>query len=157
MFYLKSFTVIMLLVFTLVAIATGLSQEVSLKKKDMPKAILAAFNTSYPKATIKGYAKETENGNISYEIESMEGKTHRDVSYTADGSVVSLEESIAYADVPEAIRNVVTKDYPKAKVTVCEKVTVGAVTNFELVVRSGKKKQELVFRADGTLVKQEKK
>ena len=157
MSHLKHRIALTLMVAVVIFAGTSPSQELSLKKKDVPKAILNAFHTSYPKATIKGYAKETDQGNVSYEIESLEGKTHRDISYTADGSVVSIEESIAYSDLPETIRNAIKKGYPKAKVSTCEKVVEGGTTNFELVVQSGKQKQELVFKADGTLVKQEKK
>ena len=148
---------ITLLVALLVSAGTAGSQEQSIKKKDIPQAILDAFHKSYPNAAIKGYSRETDKGNVVYEIESLEGKIHRDISYAADGSLVSTEESLAYAELPEPVRNAIEKDYPKAKVSICEKVVKGGTTNFELLVRSGKQKQELVFNADGTLVKQEKK
>ncbi len=135
----------------------GLAQEQPVKKKDVPKIVLATFQQSYPKATIKGYAKETDEGTVVYEIESMEGTVHRDVTYTADGSVATIEESLPYADLPELVRNAVTKDYPKAKVSMCEKVTKGSTIQYELVVRSGKQKNELVYNTDGSLVTKEKK
>lgn len=138
---------------------TGMSpaQEQSLKKRDVPKAVLAAFQQSYPRVTIKGYAKETDNGTVVYEVESVEGCIHRDVTYTADGSIVTTEESLAYTELPEPIRDAMTKEYPKAKISVCEKITKGLTTQFELIVQSGKRKNELVFNADGSLEKNEKK
>ena len=157
MFTMKHFIALAIAFSIIVFSATCLSQEQSLKKKDVPKVILDTFHKSYPKADIKGYSKESENGNLSYEIESLEGKTHRDVSYSADGSVVSVEESMVFSDLPEPIRDAIKKDYPKAKVSMCEKVVEGNTTTFELVVRSGRQKYELVFNAEGTLLKQEKK
>ncbi len=135
----------------------GFAQEQPVKKKDVPKIVLATFQQSYPKATIKGYAKETDEGTVVYEIESMEGTVHRDVTYTADGNVASVEESLAYSELPESIRDAMTREYPNAKVSMCEKVTKGTVTKFELVVQSGIQKSELVFNADGSLEKTEKK
>jgi hypothetical protein len=118
---------------------------------------LDAFRKSYPKATVKGYSKETDDVKVVYEVESIEGKKHRDISYTFDGSVITIEESLAYTDIPALIRDVITKDYPKAKVFTCEKVMEGSITQFELLIQMGKKKQELVFNTDGSLVEKEKK
>lgn len=157
MSYLKRLTVIAVPVAVFAIAGTGFSQEQSLKKKDVPKAILDQFQKSYPKATAKGYAKETEAGKVAYEIESVEGTTHRDISYSADGTVMAVEESMAYADVPEAIHTAVKKDYPKMTVARCEKIVEGAATHYELIVKSGRKKQELVYNADGALVEKEKK
>ena len=141
----------------IVVTATCFPQEQSLKKKDVPKAILDAFKTSYPKATIKEYSKEIEKGTVVYEVESVEGTTHRDISYTADGAVVSVEESLPYKELPQVVRDALTKEYPKAKVSICEKVIKGSTTQFELLVKSGKQKLELVYNADGTLAEKEKK
>lgn len=150
------FTVTLLAAMILVA-TMCFPQEQSLKKKDVPKAIMTAFKTSYPKATIKGYSKETDQGTVVYEVESVEGTTHRDITYTADGAVVSFEESLAYKDLPQPVRDALMKEYPKAKVSICEKVIKGSTTQFELLVKSGKQKLELVYNADGTLAEKEKK
>ena len=145
------------LIFFFVFLSVAFAQEQSLKRADVPKAILDAFRTSYPRAAIKGYSKETDHGTVVFEVESVEGKTHRDVSYTAGGSVVSVEESLGYKDVPQPVRDAVARDYPKSKVRSCEKVIKGPTTQFELLVQSGKQKRELVFNADGTLAEKEEK
>jgi hypothetical protein len=132
-------------------------QEQSLKKKNVPKPILEAFTKAYPKATIKGFAKEKDKGVMEYEVESVEGMIHRDISYKADGTVIVVEESMAFNDLPEVVRNAVSKDYPKWKIIICEKVTKASVVRYELLLKTGGKKMELVYNADGTLVEKEKK
>jgi hypothetical protein len=147
----------MLLVAVICISAICFPQEQSLKKKNVPKAILDAFQASYPKATLKGYSKEKDKETVVYEVESVEGKIHRDVSYTVDGAVISVEESLPYDKVPQPVRDALLKEYPKAKVSMCEKVTKGETIQYELLVRSGKQKYELVFNTDGTIVEKEKK
>jgi hypothetical protein len=147
--------VLFIIASTLVSPAFG--QEQSLKKRNVPKPVLEAFSKAYPNATIKGFAKEIEKGVVEYEVESVEGKIHRDISYGSDGSVIVVEESMDFKDLPEPVRNAVTKNHPKAKITVCEKVTEASVVRYELLLKTGKKKTELVFNADGTLEKKEKK
>ena len=132
-------------------------QEQSIKKKDVPKPILEAFEKAYPKAMITGYSKETDKGVTSYEIESKEAGVHRDVQYAPDGTLIVVEESMPYAKLPDAVRNAVTKEYPKGKVTHCEKLSKTALTQYEVALKSGKQKYEVVFNSDGTIAETEKK
>ena len=58
----------------------------------LPAPVTAAFKKAYPKATIRGTAKETENGKTVYEVESVENGKARDFMYAADGTVLEIEE-----------------------------------------------------------------
>ena len=86
------------LMITIAASGLGLAQETSIKKEAVPSSVLEAFRKSYPSATIRGYSKESKEGKTEYEIESVEGKIHRDVTFASDGSLVSVEESIRFGD-----------------------------------------------------------
>lgn len=133
------------------------AQEQSIKRKDVPKAILAAFEKNYAKSKIKGYAKEVDDGKTVYEVESVEGTVHRDITYMADGSVVSIEESLSVSELSDVILSAAEKQYPNSKISGCEKVTKGGIMQYELVVTTGKQKHELVLNPDGTVAKTEKK
>ena len=157
----KTILVFFLLMAALVV--TGISQtkektdaEQTIKQQDLPKDVLINFVKAYPTAKIKNCSKETEGGKTTYEIESKEGNIARDVSYTADGSLVSVEESMQYKELPEAVQASITKEYPKQKIRRCEKVTKGSITQFEVLLKSGKKRLEIVFDKDGKIVEQEK-
>jgi hypothetical protein len=131
--------------------------EQSIKRKDVPSVILAAFEKSYPKATVKGYTQEKKDAIIVYEVESMEGDTHRDVTYTSDGALVSVEESIPVNDLPEAVLKSLKKEYPKGKIEYCEKIMKGETLTYEVLLKSGKQKWEVVFDTEGKIVEKEKK
>ena len=132
-------------------------EEQSIKRKDVPKAVLAAFEKSYSKATVKGYSRESEEGKTVYEIESKEGTINRDILYAADGTLISVEETLPYAQLPDAVRNTIAKEYSKAKVSKCEKLIKGSTTEFELHLKSGKKNIEVLLDAGGKVVKKESK
>jgi len=137
---------------------TGISaaaQESKVAEKDVPAAVITAFKATYPKATIKGYAREKENGKTFYEIESKDGDTGRDVLYNPDGSVAELEETIAASDLPAAAREVIHSKYPGAVVTKAERTTEktaqGDKIGYEVIAKQGKKRIALEFDADGKL------
>ena len=137
---------------------TGLSaaaQESKIAEKDVPAAVIAAFKSAYPTATIKGYAREKENGKTFYEIESKDGDTGRDVLYHADGSVAEIEETVAASDLPAGAQEVIRSKYPGAVVTKAEKTTEktaqGDKVGYEVIAKQGKKRISLEFDGDGKL------
>lgn len=115
----------------------------------VPGAVLEAFAKAYPNATIKGYSKETENGQVLYEIESEEGKTARDVTYSADGNVISVEETLDTSELPEGVKAALDTKFPGGKILKAEKVTKGAVVAYEFRIKHKGKKMEIVFDPEG--------
>jgi len=97
---------------SLLAVA-AVAQEKKITGKDVPAAVISAFKTAYPKVTIRGYAREKENGKIFYEIESREGTTTRDVLYNPDGTVAEIEESVATTDLPAEVQQAIGENIRK--------------------------------------------
>jgi hypothetical protein len=136
------------------ALAKAEAGETKITKKDVPAAVIAAFEKAYPKATLKGFSKEVEKGQTLYEVESVEGKMTRDATYSADGKVVAVEESMDMKDVPAAVQQALEKKYPKAKVNLAEKVMEGTSVGYEFKVTTAEgKKAEVKFDANGKEVK----
>jgi hypothetical protein len=117
----------------------------------LPQAITAAFKKAYPTATIRGTAKETENGKTVYEVESVDKGKARDLMYNPDGTVISIEEEVNPADLPAPVTAALTKLYPKATIAVAEKVTEGGKVQYELQIK-GADKPSVTFTPDGKLV-----
>lgn len=135
----------------LVAIA-AVAQEKKITGKDVPAAVMSAFKTAYPNATIRGYAREKENGKVFYEIESREGTTTRDVLYNPDGAVAEIEESLAATDLPAEVQQAMKEKYPKAVITKAERTTAGNKVSYEIVARHGKKRVTIEFDSSGKVL-----
>jgi len=138
-------------------VASTIAGEKKITKKDLPNAVLTAFEKTYPKAVIQGLSKEEENGKTVYEIESLDGKTRRDLLYSPDGTVAEIEEVMAANDLPEAVKATVGKEIPKGTILKAEKLTRASITEYEVVVSSGNTKHELVLDPTGKLLKKEAK
>ena len=118
----------------------------------LPAVVKAAFEQSHPKATMDHWAAEKKDGQPVFEIESHEGQLKRDLLYAADGRLIESEEMIDVTSLPDAVRQAITKAYPKATMQKAERVVRGQVTEYEVALK-GAKVKEMVLRADGTLVK----
>ena len=130
-----------------------LAKEQRITRNEVPEAVLAAFEEAYPKATIKGYARETEKGQTAYEIESLEGKTRRDVTYTPHGKLISVEETVDTSDLPPGVKAALAKKFPDGKVLRAERVMKGAVVGYEFRIEHEGATTEIVFDAQGNELK----
>jgi hypothetical protein len=117
----------------------------------LPATITTAFKKSYPNATIRGTAKETESGKTVYEVESVDKGKARDLMYNVDGTVISIEEEMSAADLPAPVTAALKKLYPKATITAAEKLTEGTTTEYELQIK-GAAVASVAFMPDGKLV-----
>ncbi len=114
--------------------------------------MIAAFERSYPQATITSYEREDRGGKTCYEIESIEGTIERDIVYNASGSVLEIEESLDINQLPEKVRKSIENKHSKGKILSAEKVTQGGEITYELVVQSGKKKVEMEIDLYGGII-----
>ena len=133
--------------------ASAQAQEQQISRKDVPAVVLAAFEKAYPRAMIKGYSKEVEKGQTTYEVESTEGKIHRDVTYTGDGKLISVEESMDINEMPPAVKAAINKRFPGGKILKSEMVTKGNVVGYEFEIEHNGKKTEIAFDAKGNEMK----
>ena len=129
--------------------------EEQIDVKDLPPAVLAAFQKTYPKAEIKGVSKEDEDGRIAYEIESVEGKVVRDVLYSEEGQVLEVEEEMAFKALPAGVQKTITDNYPDAEVEKAEKITKNGSINYEVVVETDDEILEIMLDAQGKIIKTE--
>jgi len=134
---------------------SAFAQETKIKQKDVPAAVIAAFKSAYPQATMTGFAREKENGKTYFEIESKDGSIGRDVLYNPDGSVAEVEETIAATALPAAAQELLHSKYPKAVVAKAEKTTEknasGDKIGYEVILKEGRKRFSLEFDGEGKL------
>jgi hypothetical protein len=137
------------LVVFLAGAASVAAQEQKISCDAVPRAVRAAFEKAYPKATIKGCAQEVEEDKTAYEIASMEGKTGRDVLYYADGTLIVVEETMAFDKAPDPVQQAVKKKYPKAVILLAEKVMREDTTRYEFRLKNGDRLEQVVFDTSG--------
>jgi hypothetical protein len=120
--------------------------------KNLPEAVSSAFKKSYPNAVIKGADKEVENGKTFYEIESIDGTLKRDLLYTPEGNAFEIEETIAASTLPDAVKQAISKEYPKGKIDKVEKNTREGTIQYDVTVKSGRKVLDASISPDGKIM-----
>jgi hypothetical protein len=125
------------------------AEERSVPCDDVPAAVRTAFGKSFPKATVLRCVKEEEMGKSAYELTSTEGETTRDVLLDPDGALLVVEEAIAAAYLPKAVKQTWRKRFANYTIVLVEKVTRRHVVTYEIQSTSVGRFSENVFDGSG--------
>lgn len=141
------------LLLALAVVLTGAAQAQELTAKQVPVAVTAAFQKAHPAA--KQVKWEKEDGN--YEAEFKQGVEELSVVLTAAGQLLETETEIRVAQLPAAVRGKLTSAYAGYQVTEAAKIVTAATgaTTYEAELRKPGKKMDVIFDANGEVVKTE--
>jgi hypothetical protein len=138
----------------LFGVVLGQDKEQRVKMKDLPQAVQKTVKEQSQGATIRGFAKEVENGKTYYEVELKVNGHNKDILMDPAGAVVEIEEEVVLSALPPAVREGIAKHVGKGKIRNVESVTKnGAVVAYEAHVKTGKKSSEVKVGPDGQLIK----
>lgn len=118
----------------------------------LPPAVRAAFTKAYPKAVIDRWAAEQRDGAPVFEVESHEGTQKRDLLYAANGELIEFEEALPVGKLPAAVRQAVSKAYPRATVESAERLVRGHVIEYEVLLK-GANVKEVLLSSGGVILK----
>ncbi len=125
----------------------------TISAKETPASVLTTFRKAYPNATIKAISKEAAEDKQYYKIQSVDGKTQRNVYYSPAGEAIETEESIDPTGLPKPIKEYLSKRYPKGYIVGGVFVKSKDLSGYQIDVQNGKKKLSLSFDAAGKLLK----
>jgi len=93
-----------LIVFATVWLSAAVAQEKKIKRSDLPPAVEKTVAAESKGATIRGFAMETENGQINYEAQLMVDGHSKDIAMDASGAILEVEEQVTIEALPAAIK-----------------------------------------------------
>lgn len=131
--------------------------EKELRKHQVPKAVIEAFEKAYPNAKEVEYEQEMFNGKTAYEVEYKENGKEYEFLYGADGVLLQKEEEIDGKSLPDAVLQGIRKTYPKAEIKEVEQLMTpdGKITGYEVEIKTAGKEIELELDVGGNILKSE--
>jgi hypothetical protein len=124
----------------------------------IPPKVMSGLTARFPQAKIDKWTKEKEEGKEVYDIEFKQGDRKFEVDIFADGTIHNWEQQVAASDLPQAVVQAVTRQFPNAAMK--EIMAVTAVTNgnewlegYEIVVQRARKPDvEMTIAPDGKIL-----
>ncbi len=129
---------------------TASAQEKKIKRSDLPPGVEKTVAAQSTGATIKGFSTEKENGQTLYEAEMTVNGHSKDISMTADGSIVEIEEQVALDSLSPEVKAGLQAKAGKGKILKVESLTKkGKLVAYEAKVDTNGKKSEVQVGPDG--------
>jgi uncharacterized membrane protein YkoI len=135
---------------TLLLAGSASGQEKKIKRSDLPPAVEKTVAAQSAGATIHGFSTEKENGQRLYEVEMTVNGHSKDVSMTADGSVVEVEEQVALDSLSPEVKAGLQAKAGSGKIMKVEALTKkDKLVAYEAQVQTNGKKSEVQVGPDG--------
>lgn len=134
------------------------AEEEAVPSDKIPKAVMDALLSKFPKARIDKCHKAKEGGDIVYDIEFKQEGRKCEADIKENGTYINYEKAIAAKDLPKAVTEAIEKRYPKATLKeIMEETEVNGkdekLSAYEVVVTTAdKKEEELRLSPDGKIL-----
>ena len=137
--------------------ASALAQGEKLDPTKLPPKVADAVKLRFPGATITQVTKETENGEIVYDIEMTRAGKKHEMDCKEDGTLIDLQNEVPASELPAGAADAIKKKYPGSSIKEVGEILVakdGKETkdHFEVIIQTADKKEtELTVNLDGTI------
>ena len=130
--------------------AVATPQERKINRSDLPAAVEKTVAAQSHEATVRGFSREEENGQMFYEAELIVSDHDKDVLIDANGKVVEIEEQVEIGSLPAAVKDGLQARAGKGKLLKVESITKGdKLVAYEAKVMAGGKRSEAQVGPDG--------
>jgi uncharacterized membrane protein YkoI len=146
----KNYCVIALAAGLLLLAGNASAQEKKIKRSDLPPAVEKTVAAQSTGATIRGFSTEKENGQTLYEAELTVNGHSKDISMTADGSIVEIEEQVSLDSLPAEVKAGLQAKAGNGKILKVESLTKkDKLVAYEAKVETNGKKTEIQVGPNG--------
>ena len=146
----KNCCVAMLAAGLLLLAGNASAQEKKIKRSDLPPAVEKTVAAQSTGATIRGFSTEKENGQTLYEAELTVNGHSKDISMTADGSIVEIEEQVSLDSLPAEVKAGLQAKAGNGKILRVESLTKkDKLVAYEAKVETNGKKTEIQVGPNG--------
>jgi len=91
------------------------AEEKKIKQSNLPAAVQKTAGENSTGATVTGYTSDKVDGALVYQMNLMADGRARGIVMDADGTVVSVEQEVAWAELPETVQKDFTGVQGKGK------------------------------------------
>lgn len=140
--------------FIVLPLSYGAEKKIS--QSELPASVQKTAQEQSRGATIKGYSKDSENGQVEYEVEMIADGHSKDVSIAPDGRVLEIEEQVQLNALPAFVQQALKKKAGSGKITKVESLMKGGkLVAYEAQVKRDGKHKEIQVGPDGNTLDHE--
>ena len=124
-------------------------------EQEIPLAVLDSFNEAFPHAADVFFKVDSnEEGETTYAVDFMDQGVEIEASYSADGTLLKIEEEISLSELPEAVTEAILQIYLDAIFLEAKKILAsdGSVSGYEVDIEDDDVELELHLDPNGFIL-----
>ena len=122
------------------------------QKQTSPAAVQAAFKAKFPTVQKAKWDMEDQN---EWEAEFKTDGKEMSANFSTDGTWLETETELKAADLPQAVKDAIASQFAGYKMEEASMVqTAEMAAGYEVELEKGETTIEVLFGADGTVIKQ---
>jgi hypothetical protein len=126
------------------------AQEQKITRAALPAAVEHTVAQQSQGATIRGFSKEVERGQTTYEMELTVSGRSKDVTMDSTGAVIEVEEQVVLDSLAPAVQQAIKAQAGTATIGTVERLTKGEkVVAYEAHVTVNGKRKEIQVGPNG--------
>lgn len=130
--------------------------EKKIAHSEMPVAVQKTAQEQSKGATVKGYSKDKENGQVEYEVEMIVDGHSKDVTIAPDGRVLEVEEQVQLSDLSADVQRGLKAKAGKGEITKVESIVKnGTLVAYEAQVKMNGRHIEVQVGPNGNTLSHE--
>jgi len=124
--------------------------EKRISRDDLPAVARKTADEQARGATVRGYSKEVENGQLEFEVQLVTNGFTKDVSIAPDGRVLEVEEQVDMESLPGEVKFGLRTEAKKGKIRKVESLKKGGkLVAYEAQVVTAGKRSEIQVGPNG--------
>jgi len=132
-------------IFILLLVVSTVAMAQDINPSEVPETVRNAFMKDHNKATDVEWERDMDNYKVEFDV----GRKDYAVWYTAAGNVIKKEQDITEADLPDAVREAIKREYPGYYVNDVEMTWQNNETTYQMELEKGQEEWKVVFDAMG--------
>lgn len=137
-------------VIVVLAVLNAKAVEKRISRTELPAAVQKTADEQSKGAAVRGYSKETENGQMEYEVELVINGHSKDVTIAPDGRVLEIEEEVSIQSLSPQVHSGLESKAGKGQIIKVESLTKhGVIVAYEAKVSAAGKHSEIQVGPDG--------
>ena len=144
------------LIVTAALAVPSFAAEKKIAKSQLPAAVAKTAQQQSSGATVLGYTRDTEDGQLEYEVQMTTGGHSKDVTIAPNGQLLEIEEQVTLAGLPAKVQAALRRKAGKGTITKVESlVKHGALVAYEAQVLNAGRHSEVQVGPGGETLQHE--
>jgi hypothetical protein len=130
-------------------LSAGCASAQDMPQQNVPAVVVNAFQQKFPQQSMVEWELKKGLYEAEFEIKNLDHSVYLD----STGKIVRYKQEINAADLPEAVKTSIEKNFNGYKIDDVKKIEEGSAVSYKVELEKGQDERKVTFGTDGKIIK----